>query len=275
MSVRSESVILCEGHHDRAFLKGWLEKLEFRNLATEHSSGPIKVYDPWDKPVLGGQFGFRWPPSDQFVRIVPCHGPWVGKIRRAAKNRLGRRSTEALDHLVFVVDLDGFIGDDFQEAERRRVESLAGLLRELELEHTKTDDNDFLIDDDDGSTHISIVHWRCDDGDGPGIPRKQTLERVVCASLAAVYPERAEAVQHWLDGRPDPPGESPSAPAWSFMAGWYPDYDCEAFYSELWNDAQVAEALTERLNAIGATGVMTKLMQHTAGDSTAPPGELA
>jgi len=78
------------------------------------------------------------------------------------------------------------------------------------------------------------------------------LERLVCAAVVAAYPLRADAVQTWLASRPAPPAPTPKEYAWSYMAGWYAEYGCDAFYSNIWRDAAVTSALEDRLRQSGA-----------------------
>ena len=49
----------------------------------------------------------------------------------------------------------------------------------------------------------------------------------------------------------------PKDHAWSYMAGWYAEHGCEAFYSSLWNDVRVVAELESRLQAAGAWQIAT------------------
>ena len=99
--------------------------------------------------------------------------------------------------------------------------------------------DEFLLDG--GKTVISIVRWKASDAASPGLPAQQTLERLVCAALVEAYPQRGQAVQEWLDSRSDGPKAGIKEFGWSYMAGWYAEYGCEAFLGKLWNDKRVAE----------------------------------
>jgi hypothetical protein len=85
-------------------------------------------------------------------------------------------------------------------------------------------DEDVVLDA--GGTRISLVRWETNDPDTPGVPTRQTLERLVCAAMAAAYPQRGPSVHNWLGSRPDPPRPSSKEPAWSYMAGWYAELGC-------------------------------------------------
>jgi hypothetical protein len=111
------------------------------------------------------------------------------------------------------------------------------------------------IDLDGGATKVALIRWETGDPPAPGLPDQQTLERLVCASLAAAYPPRAKAVQDWLDARPNPPHpplHDPKEYAWSYMAGWLAGHGCDDFYAHLWRDAVVAHELESRLRSSGA-----------------------
>jgi hypothetical protein len=43
------------------------------------------------------------------------------------------------------------------------------------------------------------------------------------------------------------------------MAGWYAEQGCEAFYSNLWNEPQVAAELSARLRVSGAWQIAAML----------------
>jgi hypothetical protein len=115
------------------------------------------------------------------------------------------------------------------------------------------------IEVDQGATKVSLVRWEVSDPPAPGLPDKQTLERLASAALAAAYPARAASVQNWLDARPTPPAADPKEHAWSYMAGWYAEHGCEAFYSNLWNDPRVVAELESRLRSSGAWQIATTL----------------
>jgi hypothetical protein len=92
-----------------------------------------------------------------------------------------------------------------------------------------------------------------------GLPDQQTLERPVSAAQAAAYPGRAAPVHAWLTSRPSPPSVDPKEHGWSYMAGWYAEHGCEAFYSNQWNDPQLVSELTSRLQSSGAWQIAVRL----------------
>ena len=53
----TQSVVLCEGYHDRAFWAGWLKTLGwFIPAKYGNQKDGYKVVDPAGKKVIGGQF---------------------------------------------------------------------------------------------------------------------------------------------------------------------------------------------------------------------------
>ena len=245
----SESVILCEGYHDRAFWKGWLLYLGCTDPgapAPGQTRRP-EVRDPWNKKVAGGDFAYL-SKSGRFIRVRPCHGKT--NIRPAAHLRLRQRGTEALLRLVINVDPDVGVGGaatGITGLQRQDVEHLA---RTFDPKATVNADGEIEVDS--SATKVALIRWEVNDPPTAGLPDQQTLERLVSAALAAAYPQWAKAVQSWLDTRPDRPPPDPKEHAWSYMAGWYAGHGCEDFYSNLWRDPAVVHELASRLRSSGA-----------------------
>lgn len=245
----SESVILCEGFHDRAFWKGWLLHLQCTDPG---APGPGRtrrnpIFDPWNTQVTGGQFAYH-SRTGRFIRVRPCGGK--DNVPEAAKLRLMERTSKQLSQLVINVDADVSAGTTGT--------GRTGLRRHDVLQLVKTFDPsafsnaDGNIDLDGGASTVALIRWEVNDPTAPGIPDQQTLERLVSAALAAAMPPRAKAVQDWLDARPTPPPPNSKEHAWSYMAGWYAEHGCEDFYSNLWRDPAIVRELESRLRASGA-----------------------
>lgn len=245
-----ESIILCEGFHDRAFWKGWLTHLGCRDARIRRSDGTFdSPVDPFGKPVPRGQFAFR-SPRGQFIRLQECKGE--KNVRKAARARLEQHKTQALHHLIVNIDLDTAAGDS--EAMHTARQKLRDWLEGLMSPELR----------DDGVV-AAPVDWSAYDPPSPELPPKQTLERLVCAALREVWPGRARAVAEWLAHRPDPPARDPKEFAWSHMAGWYATDGCDEFYQGIWRDGEVALALTERLRCTGATEAVQALLDPGSG----------
>src|SRR5258708_28373216 len=100
----SESYILCEGYHDRAFWGGLLLHLNCADPGALPSGKRRDFRDPFGNLVRGyGVFGFR-SRSGAFIRVVPAHGK--DNIPSLARNRLEERKGKALTRLVINVDSD-------------------------------------------------------------------------------------------------------------------------------------------------------------------------
>jgi hypothetical protein len=243
----SESVILCEGYHDRAFWAGWLVHLGCTDPGERPDGGRRgRVTDPWGATVSDGQFAYR-SQSGHFVRVIPCHGK--SNILRAAESRLKDRIDKQLRHLVLCFDSDA-------DASATATGDQGGILpamKALVARHDKCQANrngDYIFED---STVVTApVCWTVDDPRTDGLPAQQTLERLVCAALVAVYPDRGPVIQRWLDSRPKAPIAGPKEFAWSHMAGWYAKFGCETFYRQVWDDNKAADELRHRLDRCGA-----------------------
>ena len=258
--MTTESVVLCEGYHDRAFWAGWLESVECTSLF--RGSG-IRIQDPWGVTVGGGDYAYN-SKTGRFVRIVPCGGD-IRVILREASNRLSEQQQRyqqvgavRLARLVLNIDSDVRMDNSstrtgFQE------QDLEKLLKEFDCSAAETNDGDFALFD--GATLVSLARWEASDATIDGLPSQQTLERVVCAALVAAYPERGEPVRKWLDSRPNAPEAGPKEYGGSHMAGWYADAGSEAFYRVIWSDPKIATELQSRLAESGAWRIAEALAQ--------------
>ncbi len=244
----SETIILVEGYHDRAFWKGLLLHAGCVDLASAAGTAAVRITDTVGKPVKGGQFAFR-SRSGTFIRVQPRHGD--ANVLREARIRLQGRPTRPFARLVRCLDAD------VDAAHAGLVTALpAELVNTVrQLEPATPADVAGVLRLSDGTSVASVV-WQAADLPSDLLPDQQCLERLVAASLAEAYPDRAVAVRDWLRSRPLPPGIDPKSHAWSHMAGWYAGLGCEAFLSELWTDTAVAAALRTRLRATGAWTVI-------------------
>jgi hypothetical protein len=203
------------------------------------------IYDPWKTPVAGGQYAYL-SKSGGFIRVVPCRGR--SHVPEAARLRLRERASKPLVRLLINVDPD--VPGAGAPATGLRLQDVLQLARVFDASAAINAAGE--IDLDGGSTQVSLVRWEAADPPGPGLPDQQTLERLASAALVGAYPLRAKAVQDWLNARPTAPPPDPKEHAWSYMAGWYAEHGCEAFYSNLWQDPQAVRELESRLRASGA-----------------------
>ena len=253
---KSESVILCEGYHDRAFWAGWLTHLGCTDLGVRADGARrCKVYDPGNDLVKRGEYAYR-SRSGRFLRVVPCSGK--NNVPRMAESRLNDRRDKALAHLVLNVDSDQ-IAAWLDDPARTTVEPTdVGRVVETFGTVEENGNGDLVLD---GGTIVSAVCWEAGDPPTAGLPAQQCLERLVCAALVAAYPRRGPAVTNWLDSRPDAPVAGPKEFAWSHMAGWYAEYGSETFFRKLWLDASAVAELQPRLTACGAWRVAETLVR--------------
>jgi len=172
--------------------------------------------------------------------------------------RLEKRDDKALTGLVINFDADARCDDAIPTARGPIEQSLHAMLRDVG-EPRGNQHGGFTLDD--GKTTISLACWQASDADQPGLPSQQTLERLVCAALVAAYPDRRSAVADWLDSRVGNLRAGPKEHVWSYMAGWYTEYGCEAFYRQIWKESPVAEELRSRLTDSGAWRIAEVLAQ--------------
>jgi hypothetical protein len=243
----NESVILCEGFHDRAFWDGWLTYLGCNSDGFKPGTPGYPASDPWGVKVRGGQFAYH-SKTGHFIRVVPCHGK--SKILQEARIRLTRRTTNPLLRLVINVDVDTSAAGTTSGSTGLRQQDVLHQVQQIDSGASLNAAG--IIEVDGGATVATLIRWETNDPPAPGLPDQQTLERLVCAALTAAYPPRAKTVQDWLDARQNQPPPDPKEHAWSYMAGWYAGHGCEDFYSNLWRDASLVHELESRLRSSGA-----------------------
>lgn len=234
----TESMILCEGYHDRSFWGGWLRHAGF-------DSCEPPVYDPFGTRVDRGQHGFVGT-AGGFLRVQPCGGDT--KVYRRATKRLEDRNTRSLTSLLISVDLDGT-----DQTAEQRLKSRRDQLRQLVVTadpNAKEDGPDrWLIDR--GCTAVELHVWRTPAGKPAGVPETHTLERLAAWCVAEAYPARAPHVQRWLDERPGVTTKPAKAFAWSYMAGWSAEAGCARFYQALWDDEAIRGQVERCIQALG------------------------
>lgn len=243
---RQQYVILCEGYDDRSFWAGWLLYLGCEDPSNQ---GKKRVKDIYGKTVGSGSFLFRTP-RDVVIIVKPYHGR--SKLGFAVKDYIDEQGTCPIDRLILNLDSDA---EDDSGSNAR--DAVRGIL----IRHGATLDPTSVLEADIAGIRVSAVVWECNDEGGiPGIPRKQTLERLVAASIRAAYPDRGPTVEKWLGA--EPKGEGPMTPknySYSYLAKWYAEHGADDFFRALWRDEAVARQLRQRLEERGAWAVARAL----------------
>src|SRR5260370_33851953 len=126
----SESYVLCEGYHDRAFWAGWLLHLGCTDPSKVHGkTSRSTVQVPWNNPVARGQFAFH-SKTKRFVRVVPCHGK--ENILHAALTRLNERGTKTLARLIINVDSDTNADGTKSDARPMSLQAVEAMLQKID-----------------------------------------------------------------------------------------------------------------------------------------------
>lgn len=252
MSEPSDSVVLVEGFDDRDFWKGLLLHLG----CTEARSGPPSPHRE------AGVFTYL-SAARRLVHVLPYKSPTLRRpegmeLSAAVRIKLQARVTKPLSRIILGADAD--LHPTLEDA-RKSVRDL--LAREC-ADVKETEEGDFSIDG--GSLLVSTLFLhggaaRAAEGKLPaGIPEQPAIEQLVCAALHAAYPDRSDAVARFLTDRPSPAGKPHKAHAWSHYAGWFTGHGTGDFYSALWRDPQVAEALLRLLKQQGAFRIIEALV---------------
>jgi len=252
-------IVLCEGAHDRAF---WGKLLERR-------FGCSGATDPAGTHSAGRAKGGYRTASDKFIRFLVKDG---GPTWQDVRSELTGAATRPIEEIVLCLDLDTEDEfPDFQQSRKQRKQDMLRLGESVRLVDARPltecwDDATltavFPIASQSAPTRISVALWGVSMAHQPGIPKKQTLERVACAAVAAAYPDTAEPVSLWLASRPQPPVHSKhehKAFAASYMAGWYAKRDYQGFFQAVWEDRAIAEQLERLLKTTGTWAVMERV----------------
>lgn len=259
MTAKIESVVLCEGYDDRAF---WAELLERRFHFRDARGTRGRAIDPFGTDVTSGQFAFL-SPSDHFVRVRPCMGR--SEVFESLEDRLARRFDRPARRIVVSVDNDAATVEASALSQEAVFEAVAARVHRADASFERRPNGELILDS--GSTTISIAVWSSQE-DFTDLPRKQTLERLVCAALRAAYPQRSRAVASWLMQRPEPPfaglderrlSLEPKEHAHSHFAGWFAEHGCDDFFRAVWRDKKIAEQLEARLRQSGVWRVVEAL----------------
>lgn len=239
--MAGERLILCEGPDDLSFWAGWLQARGCRE-ARHRPDGRLL------RPEEGWGFLDR---AERFLRVQRCQDR--EGVLREARLKLGKAKQDPANLSALLVSVD----DDTDPGAPPKRDGLlawaSGLVNSLDPAATAHGETWDLLG---GALRFSVVSWRVVDPAPRGSPGKQTLERLVCASLCDAWPERGTAVDSWLESRPQPCSSSPKSFAWSYMAGWYPDARCDRFYRAVWDDERARPRLQARLEQIGAWSVV-------------------
>jgi hypothetical protein len=244
--MKIESVIFCEGFHDRAFIKGWLHYLGCTDPGAPSPGVSTRgvVADPWGGKVTRGRFAFHTP-RGHFVQVCPCGGKT--NIVPLLRQRLKKHNTEPVRRIIAIEDSDLPATDAAGVATRGSVEAV---VKDFDAAAAKNALGEWQLYG--GTVGVSLVLWDIADPPVDGVPNLQTLERLVSSAICAAHPGRGTAVQDWLASRPNPPPSGVKEFAWSHMAGWYASLGGEAFYSGLWDDPSIVAEMENRLRASGA-----------------------
>ncbi len=246
-----QHVVLCEGFDDRSFWAGWLLHL---GCTDPTDRGKRRALDAWGRPVSGGgRYLFRTPGGSSVI-VHPFDG----------RSNAGKTAGEYLrgqvyrpDQMVLNLDSDAENGsaDGARAAFRQIVEQHGGKLE---------DDGDGPFDLD--GVRVSAVIWECGDTDPtPGVPRKQTLERLVAAAIQAAYPARGPVVDEWLAAKPRGRVPKPKNYGYSYLAKWYAEHGADDFFRAIWREQEVANRLRERLEETGAWATVASLVADQPG----------
>lgn len=254
--MTSEIVITCEGYQDRAFWSGCLVKY-FGLEIVRQLPGHLKHKDG------KGVYHYKTQ-SDRYFHVYPCGQQDVTKkqtsVQLVVQDKLRDRGSKRFEHMLVNVDVDEGELDD-------RKRALEGWIRSIYPAFEAQADGLYALD----HGQVSLFCWHVaqhlvesvisSPADLASIPAQQTLERLVCTALCAVYPGRGKNVSDFLGSRVSPPSSHEhKASAMSHMAGWYAgEGGSDFFYENVWNIGKVRSVLLRLLEPQSSWGLITSL----------------
>jgi hypothetical protein len=243
------TVILCEGYDDRSFLAGWLSRAGATDCFAKRGERKVALRDPWGRELRNGKFLFE-SPTGRPILIQPCHG--ISRIQVAAEEYLSNQATRPFSTLIVNLDGDSEAGN----ANESSLDRIRTIIEKVTGRHPGRS-LPFEVD----QIKVWPLIWRADDPPNtPGVPNKQTLERLITAALAEVDPEKAASVTRWLKDLPTG-SESGKSVAKSYDAKWFtPKFD--DIYRAVWSEKAVAEALERRLRECGAEQTVSQIAEN-------------
>lgn len=240
--MQRQAVILCEGFDDRAFLAEWLVTLGCQEARQ----------DPWKKAVTTGQYGFT-SPGGRFIRVHPCNGKAL--LAEVAGHYIDLHGARPVSRLMLCFDAD---------CEAPAFAPRAMVLQSVAARRSASPTADAGAVTVDGVDIVSIV-WECDDPvELAGVPSKQSLERLVAASIVAAEPARGASVMGWLRAAPEQAGPEHKAHAYAYLAKWFATSGCEDFYRAVWRDPAIRTQLEARLGRAGSLQRLQALLDAQA-----------
>lgn len=207
-----EIIVLCEGYQDRAFIAGLAEQMGWpwprRNAASQ-----VDARDLDGRLVRGsGKFYFLQETAEfrRGLLLQPCAAEMTGgqvaqQVEGALLSHLRDIASGTMVArrrcMFWCVDADTRAGEPVEARAKSERSRLLNLIQREGIYASLAPDGRIWLD---GTTACALpLVWHTDDRSGmKGVPDKQTLERLVCAAMAAAYQDRAAHVQDWLDNRP-------------------------------------------------------------------------
>lgn len=253
---KNETLILCEGYHDRAFWAGCVthafggkDGREAVASATAKPDGALpkktQLLDPWGQRVADGAFACI-SSSGRYIRINPCNG-YAG-ILPALRVRINLAGQKPLRSVIVGVD-----ADTLSNGTGNSPITAQGLRDFLAVAPPEPLGPVITLNLGQVIVPVALVHWKAGRKPENGSPAKGCLEQLVCAAVAAVYPKRLPTIASWLASRTDPPPKAQQEKeiALSLVAGWHAHQGVEGFYRSIWADDAIRASLIEQLKHTG------------------------
>lgn len=234
-------VVHVEGFDDRHFLAGMIERLGWIPARDKHTQERVKTLLA-DSRTPNTSFGYLSPSRDRALLVNPGLAGHGNEARVFERVAFALSESERRRELVAVVDSD-LLWDE-ADPTRPRVDRMRAVDPEARVE-------------------LAVWHWR-PSVDRPGVPKTQTLERLVLGVLSELDGSKGHGaiVERFLEEAPRATKLTAKHFAWATMAKWYGEHGCGDFYQALWKDEPFADAM---LATLDAQGTLAKLRAALSG----------
>jgi hypothetical protein len=220
-------VVHVEGFDDRHFLAGMVERLGWIPAREKHAQERVKTLLA-DSRTPNTSFGYLSPSRDRALLVNPGLAGHGNEARVFERVEFALSEPERRRELIACVDSD--LRWDDPDPTRPRLDRMR-------------------VVDPDGRVELAVWHWR-PGVDRQGVPKKQTLERLVLGVLSEIEGSKGlgAIVDRFLAETPAASSLTGKHFAWATMAKWYGEHGCGDFYQALWREDAFAQAMRATLD---------------------------
>ena len=259
-------LILCEGYDDRSFLAGFFQ----RYCQCTEPAPDARRRSKYGK----GVYVFSTADGSHEIHVLPCQS--VSQVLEAFKTNVREVASGVRPEIDFVTIFTDH--DTLPDGRESAVSdtpspfikpaSIRHLLDRANIKYRESGSQEVpqwhVEKADKSQCVVALLHIRTHDpASRPGLPSKQTLERLVCHAIAKAHPDRPITVTDWLASRKDKPArtdrQESKEHSYSYLAGWYASDGCDYFFRHIWEQSEAREYLIKEMRDTGILQMLESL----------------